>query len=68
MKNLIKLYKWLFRHWGYLTAGLFFMFGFAFFSGVSLTMVVPLFDYVFAPRTTVPIYKKMPEFFSALSH
>ena len=65
MKNLIKLYKWLFHHWGYLTAGLFFMFGFAFFSGVSLTMVVPLFDYVFAPRTTAPIYKKIPEFFSA---
>ncbi|MDW7680320.1 MAG: hypothetical protein SCK70_07125 [bacterium] len=68
MKNILQLYKWLFRHWGYLISGLFFMFSFALFSGASLTMVIPLFDYVFAPRTTTAVaYSTFSEFSAALS-
>lgn len=37
----------MFSHWGYLLAGLLFMLGFAAFSSVSLTMAIPLFDFVF---------------------
>jgi len=47
MSNLRKLYKIMLHHWGYLLAGLFFMLGFAAFSSVSLTMAIPLFDFVF---------------------
>ncbi|NOZ61992.1 MAG: ABC transporter ATP-binding protein [Calditrichaeota bacterium] len=66
MKNLLKLYRWLFRHWVYLAGGLFFMFGFALLSGASLTMVVPLFDYVFAPRTAPTTYNTFSDFTAAL--
>ena len=68
MKHVLKLYKIMLRHWGYMISGLFFMFGFAFLSGASLTMVIPLFDYVFAPRTTDSVYNKLSEFFDALSN
>lgn len=47
MKNLKKLFKIMLHHWGYLLAGFFFMLGFAAFSSVSLTMAIPLFDFVF---------------------
>ena len=67
MKHVLKLYKIMLHHWGYMISGLFFMFGFAFLSGASLTMVIPLFDYVFAPRTTGSVYNKLSEFFDALS-
>ncbi|OQX94607.1 hypothetical protein B6I21_09265 [candidate division KSB1 bacterium 4572_119] len=66
MKNILKLYKFLLRHWGYLVSGMFFMFGFALLSGLSLTMVVPLFDYVFTQRETEIIYTKYSEFSAAL--
>ncbi|HDP98286.1 MAG TPA: ABC transporter ATP-binding protein [bacterium] len=43
------------------------MFSFALFSGASLTMVIPLFDYVFAPRTTTTVaYTKFSEFYAAM--
>lgn len=66
MKYIFKIYKLLLHHWGYLVAGIFFMFSYAFLSGLSLTMVIPLFDYVFIPRETVPIYTTYPDFFQAL--
>ncbi|MEA1972042.1 MAG: ABC transporter ATP-binding protein [Candidatus Cloacimonadota bacterium] len=50
MKNFVRLYKIMLNHWPYLLIGLFFMIGFAFFSGISITMVVPLFDDVFIPN------------------
>ena len=54
------------RYWGYLISGLFFMFGFAFLSGLSLTIAIPLFDYVFTPRTSESVYTESPEFFQAI--
>jgi ATP-binding cassette, subfamily B, bacterial MsbA len=66
MKHVLKLYKIMLHYWGYLISGLFFMFGFAFLSGLSLTIAIPLFDYVFAPRASEPVYIKSSEFFHAV--
>ena len=66
MKHVLKLYKIMLRYWGYLISGLFFMFGFAFLSGLSLTIAIPLFDYVFTPRTSEPVYTESSEFFQAI--
>ena len=40
----------MFRHWGYVISGLFFMIGYGILSGVTIAMAIPLFDYVFAQR------------------
>ena len=44
----------MFHYWGYMLVGFILMFGFALFSGISITMVIPLFDYVFLPRQSEP--------------
>lgn len=66
MKNLWRLYKIMLRHWGYLVVGFIFMFGYALLSGVSITMVIPLFNFVFKPRTGAAVYKSVGEFFLAI--
>jgi len=66
MKNLLKLYKIMLRYWGYLVVGIIFMFGYAALSGVSLTMVIPLFDYVFTQRTTATVYNTLSQFSDAM--
>ena len=55
------------HYWGYLLAGFISLFGFALFSGISITMVIPLFDYVFVPRDTIPTIYNISEFFHVLS-
>ena len=57
-----KLYKIMFRHWGFVAGGLFFMLGFAAFSSVSLTMAIPLFDYVFKSDPARIVIKTFPAF------
>lgn len=66
MKNIKRIYKILIRHWGYLLGGIFFMFGFALFSSVSLGMAVPLFDYVFGDNRVATVYTSYPQFVGAL--
>ncbi|MFC1887798.1 ABC transporter ATP-binding protein [Candidatus Cloacimonadota bacterium] len=66
MKNIVRLYRFMLKHWGYMIAGLFFMFGFAFFSGISITMAIPFFDYIFTDNTKIIIYKTFPHFSQAL--
>ncbi|MBW6515820.1 MAG: ABC transporter ATP-binding protein/permease [Candidatus Cloacimonetes bacterium] len=66
MKNLMRIYAIMLRHYGYLIAGLFFMLGYALFSGVSITMAVPFFDYVFPAVKGEIIYSTFPEFFNAI--
>lgn len=66
MKNLIKIYKIMLRYWRSLIAGFISLFGFALFSGFSITMIIPLFDYVFFPRDTTPTIYKVSEFFHVL--
>ncbi len=53
------------RYWVYLVVGFIFMFGYAALSGISITMVIPLFDHVFAPRETTAIYTNLSEFSNA---
>ncbi|MCB5230279.1 MAG: ABC transporter ATP-binding protein [Candidatus Cloacimonas sp.] len=66
MKNLLRIYKIMLRHYGYLIAGLFFMIGYAIFSGASVTMAVPFFDNVFAPVKGEIIYTTFSGLFGAL--
>lgn len=66
MKNLTRIYAIMIKHYGYLIAGLFFMIGFALFSGVSITMAIPFFDYVFPDVQEVVLYTSLPELLTAL--
>jgi len=61
MKNFFQLYKIMLRYWVYMVVGLIFMFGYAGLSGITLTMVIPLFDYVFRHRETAIIYSNWSE-------
>lgn len=54
------------RYWGYLVAGLVFMMSYAFFSGISITMAIPFFDYVFQTKSQDIIYRTFPSFLQAL--
>jgi ATP-binding cassette, subfamily B, bacterial MsbA len=67
INNLKQIYKVMFRHWGYVLGGLFFMFGFAAFSSVSLTMAIPLFDYVFKTDPTKITINTFPVFWENLT-
>ncbi len=66
MKNFLRLYKIMLRYWVYMVVGLIFMFGYAALSGVTITMVKPLFDYVFTPQQTTVLYQNLSQLFSAL--
>ncbi|HHV37437.1 MAG TPA: ABC transporter ATP-binding protein [Candidatus Cloacimonetes bacterium] len=65
--NLALLYGMMFRYWPYVIAGLISMVLFALFSGVSVTVLVPLFDYVFTPQEVAIVHHNPAEIFSALS-
>ncbi len=62
MKNLLSLYKIVLRHYVYLLIGLIFMAGYALFSGVSITMVIPVIDYVFKGKSELVQYRTWQEF------
>jgi subfamily B ATP-binding cassette protein MsbA len=47
MKNAIRIYKIILKYWVFLFFNLIFMLFYALFSGVSITMVSPLLDFVF---------------------
>ncbi|MBC8415234.1 MAG: ABC transporter ATP-binding protein [Candidatus Cloacimonetes bacterium] len=66
MKNIKRIYKIMLRYWGYLLAGLFFMLGYAVFSGVSIVMAIPLLDHVFKPEKVTIIYTNFPSFWIAI--
>ncbi|MBN1948632.1 MAG: ABC transporter ATP-binding protein, partial [Candidatus Cloacimonetes bacterium] len=66
MKDVIKIYKAMLRYWGYLVTGLVFMLSYAFFSGISITMAIPFFDYVFQSKSQNIIYRTFPAFLQAL--
>ena len=66
MKNLLNLYKIVLRHYVYLLIGLVFMFGYALFSGISITAIIPLIDYVFKSKPEIIQYQTLPEFYSAI--
>ncbi|MDD5316596.1 MAG: ABC transporter ATP-binding protein [Candidatus Cloacimonetes bacterium] len=64
--NLILLYRMMFRYWPYILAGLVSMALYALFSGVSITALIPLFDFVFNPNKPELIYHNAPQVFSAI--
>lgn len=66
MKDILYIYKIMLRHYGYLLAGLFFLIGYALFSGASITMAVPFFDYVFPQVEVEAIYFTGEEFWNAI--
>jgi len=66
MKNIKRIYVIMLHYWGYLVAGLFFMVGFALFSGVSIMLAIPLLDHVFKTDNSQVIYTDFPSFWNAL--
>lgn len=54
-RHLLRIYRIMLNYWGYMISGLITMVGFALVSGVSITMVIPLFDYVFRKSSTVAV-------------
>ncbi len=64
-KNLIQIYGMMFRYWFHMLMGLLTMLLYAFFSGVSITVLIPLFDYVFNPSKPDVIHQTSAQFLSA---
>lgn len=64
--NLLQIYRIMFRYWYFMLTGLLAMLLFAFFSGMSITLVVPLFDFVFNPDKQVILYHSYDTFLAAL--
>ncbi len=67
MKNLLRLYKIASRYWGFFVGGLITMVLYAMFSGVSVTMAIPLFDYVFVVDKTHVQYTDVPSVLNAMT-
>jgi subfamily B ATP-binding cassette protein MsbA len=53
------------HYWHYMVSGFVTMLLFAFFSGASITLVIPLFDYVFYPGKTNIVYQSWDTFLQA---
>ncbi|MDZ4122495.1 MAG: hypothetical protein U1C33_08735, partial [Candidatus Cloacimonadaceae bacterium] len=64
--NLIQIYRMMFKYWYHMVMGLITMFFFALFSGVSITLFIPLFDYVFNPNRPNIIHHRYDEFLRAV--
>jgi len=56
------------HYWGYLVAGLIFMFGYAIFSGVSIMMAIPLLDNVFKSVKSNIVYTNSSSFLVEIRH
>lgn len=67
MKNIIRIYKIMLYHWIYMIFGVLAMLAFALFSGVSITLAIPLMDYVFKSDPTKIIYHNFSEFWQIFS-
>ncbi len=65
-KDLRQIYAIMFRFWPLLVTGFLASLLYALFSGISITLVIPLFDFVFKPSGGKPIYSDMNGFFGAL--
>jgi ATP-binding cassette, subfamily B, bacterial MsbA len=65
--NLALLYRMMLKYWPYIGAGLVSMVLFALFSGVSVTILVPLFDYVFNPNKPAIEYHSAREILAAFN-
>lgn len=63
--NLILIYRMMLRYWHFMVSGFVSMLFFAFFSGASITLVIPLFDYVFNPSKLNIVHHRWDTFLSA---
>ncbi len=66
MNRLISLYKIAFKNWIYMLLGVISLFIYALFSGVNVTLVKPLLDYVFTPKDGGVLYKNTNDFLHAI--
>lgn len=64
-KNLTQIYRMMFRYWYLMLSGLLAMMLYAVFSGISITLVIPLFDYVFNPNKVQILYPTYDTFITA---
>ena len=67
-KNVIRIFKIMLDHWGYLVSVLIFMFGFTLFSGTSVTLAIPLMDNVFKSSSDLILYNDAASFFEAIKN
>ena len=67
-KNVIRILKIMLSHWGYLISGIIFMFGYAIFSGTSVTLAIPLMDNVFKSSSDIILYTNATSFFVAIQN
>lgn len=65
--NIILIYRMMLRYWHYILTGFIAMIAFAVFNGISITIVIPLFDYVFNPNKTTILYDNWRAFLGAMS-
>ncbi len=65
--NIILIYKMMLRYWIYLVTGILAMMGYAFFNGISITLIIPLFDYVFNQSKINLLYTDWSGFSAAAS-
>ncbi len=65
-KDLRQIYAIMFRYWPLLIAGMLAMLLYALFSGISITLVIPLFDYVFKPSGGEIFHSSLSGFSGAL--
>ncbi len=63
--NIILIYRMMMKYWHYLLTGLVSMLGFALFNGISITLVIPLFDYVFNPNKALIVHSNWRSFLAA---
>lgn len=64
--KILLLTRMMLRYWPYMVAGLIAMVLFAIFSGVSITLMVPLFDYVFNPNKPEILYHNSADILAAM--
>ena len=65
--NLMLIFSVMLKYWYHGVMGLITMLFFAFFSGVSITLVIPLFDYVFKAQKVEILYPSYDSFLRAAS-
>ena len=67
MQRIMAIYKYVLKHPFYLVFGIFFLFLYAIFSGVSITLVIPLFDNIFiTDQSSEPLYLNYTDFSQAI--
>ena len=66
MTRLINLYKIALKNWVYMFFGIISLFLYALFSGMNVTLIKPLLDYIFTQKGGDVLYQNIPDFFQAL--